>query len=100
MRRYDYDPQGADTREAPLASCSSALPHYRRHDQNHKASDTFEYQRSPNSTIHLGTLNVLPLELLHSIFEMLDLQTLSSITRTCLRGTAIFESLPVYRDLL
>ena len=42
--RYYHDRQGINTREAPLPSCSSALPHHRRHDQNHKAGETFEYR--------------------------------------------------------
>jgi len=65
-----------------------------------KPARPLSIERSSNSSNPLGTLNVLPLELLHSILEMLDLQTLSSITRTCLRGTAIVKSLPAYRDLL
>lgn len=57
-------------------------------------------ERSPSLTASLGKLDDLPLELLHSIFSMLDLQTLSRITRTCMRGTATVRSLLEYRDLM
>lgn len=48
----------------------------------------------------LGALDTLPLELLHTIFAMLDFRTLSHITRTCLRGIQVVRSLPEYRDLM
>ncbi|KAK4502975.1 hypothetical protein PRZ48_006402 [Zasmidium cellare] len=56
--------------------------------------------RSPHTSADLGRLDKLPLELLHFAFSMLDLKTLSSISRTCLRGLAVVESIPEYRDLI
>jgi hypothetical protein len=48
----------------------------------------------------LGSLDNLPLELLHSTFALLDFRTLSHISRTCRRGTEVVKSLPEYRDLM
>ncbi|KAK3117901.1 hypothetical protein LTR53_000314 [Teratosphaeriaceae sp. CCFEE 6253] len=56
--------------------------------------------RSPKPTASLGGLDTLPLELLYQIFSVLDLRSLSHITRTCLRGIATVESHPEYRDLM
>lgn len=53
---------------------------------------------SPSSL--LGNMDVLPLELLHAIFALLDFKTLSDISRTCSRGTAVVKSLPEYHDLM
>jgi len=83
----------------------SLLAHQPRHIINGmirvtKQATFSSIKRSPKSTAPLGNLDVLPLELLHSIFSMLDLRTLSGITRTCLRGTVVVESLPEYRDLI
>ncbi|KAF2271828.1 F-box domain-containing protein [Westerdykella ornata] len=54
-------------------------------------------QRECRST--LGQLDNLPLEILHESFRYLDLQSLSRLSRVSLRGKAVVESLPVYRDL-
>jgi len=54
-------------------------------------------QRELQSSI--GLLDNLPLELLHALLNYLDLQSLSRILRVSLRGKAIVESLPAYRDL-
>ena len=56
-------------------------------------------ERESNSSASLGNLDDLPLELLHSIFAVLDFQTLSHISRTCSRGVEVVESMPQYRDL-
>ena len=56
--------------------------------------------RHSNSTAALGSLEGLPLELLHMIFVELDLLTLSSIARTCSRGVAVVQSLPEHRELM
>lgn len=55
-------------------------------------------QRNCQSSI--GRLDELPIELLHAIFEILDLESLSRVSRVSLRGKNIVESLPAYRDLL
>lgn len=58
------------------------------------------YQLTRTPVVPLGNLDALPLELLHSILSMLDLQTLLNFTQTCLRGTAIVVSLVEFRDLV
>jgi hypothetical protein len=55
------------------------------------------HRASPSSL--LGTLETLPLELLHAIFALLDFQSLSHISATCLRGIEVVKSLPEYRNL-
>ncbi|KAF1952920.1 F-box domain-containing protein [Byssothecium circinans] len=47
----------------------------------------------------LGKLDNLPLEVLHESFRYLDLQSLLRLSCVSLRGKAVVESLPVYRDL-
>jgi hypothetical protein len=57
-------------------------------------------ERDPAPNASLGKLDGLPIELLHNIFAMLDLQSLSRITQTCLRGIVTVQALPGYRDLI
>lgn len=52
-----------------------------------------------NVQTSMGLLDNLPLELLHATFNYLDLQSLSRVSRVSLRGKAVIESLPAYRDL-
>ena len=47
----------------------------------------------------LGSLDGLPLELLHNIFERVDFLTLHNVACTSMRGRFLVESLPAYRDL-
>ncbi len=56
-------------------------------------------QRDSSSSL-CGLFDTLLLELLHSIFNMLDFQSLSRVSRVSLRGEALVESLPAYRDLI
>lgn len=65
-----------------------------------KLAVAISIKRNVAADASFGTLDVLPLELLHWIVSMLDLQTLSRLTRTCSRGVAVVASLPEYRDLL
>lgn len=51
-------------------------------------------------TAALGSLEVLPVELLHILLEMLDLRSLVAITHSCTRGLRLARSLPSYRNLL
>lgn len=48
----------------------------------------------------IGLLDTLPLELLHSIFNLLDFQSLAHFVLVCHQGKAIVESLPAYRDVV
>jgi hypothetical protein len=48
----------------------------------------------------LGTLDRLPLEIQHSILNMLDLQTISHISRVSSHALAVVQFLPTYRELL
>ncbi|KAK2808631.1 hypothetical protein FQN50_004495 [Emmonsiellopsis sp. PD_5] len=48
----------------------------------------------------LGSLDVLPLELLYLTFNMMDVQSLSRICCVSLRGKAVVESLPGYYRLV
>lgn len=57
-----------------------------------------ELQRNLNSSI-LGSLDILPTEILHFVLNLLDFQSLSRFSRVCHRGKAIIESLPAYRNL-
>lgn len=48
----------------------------------------------------IGSLDRIPLELLHSILATLDPLSLSRVSRVSLRGKTVVESLPAYRDLI
>jgi len=63
-------------------------------------SDIKRRPQGPQGSASLSRLDSLPLELLHLIFAMLDFQTLSRITKTCLRGNEVISSLPEYRDVI
>jgi hypothetical protein len=52
------------------------------------------------STSSLGRLDDLPLELLHATFALLDFKSLSHISRTCIRGIEVVNSVPEYRGLM
>jgi len=65
-----------------------------------KVAAVANVKRKNSPASNLGDLDALPLELLHAIFAMLDFKTLSHIQRTCLRGIAVVESLPQYRDMI
>jgi hypothetical protein len=52
------------------------------------------------NTSSVGVLECLPLELLQYIFSMLDLQSLSRVSRVSTRGKCMVELLPAYRDLM
>jgi len=56
-------------------------------------------KRDPESS-SFGLLGKFPVELLHNIFENLDLQSLSRVLQTCLEAKGVVESLPAYRDLI
>lgn len=56
--------------------------------------------RRPADSASLGRLDYLPLELLHRISGLLDFQSLSRISRTCLRGKDVIYSVPEYRDMI
>ena len=47
-----------------------------------------------------GAFDILPLELVHRIFEHLDLLTLQNVGYTSIRGRLLLESLPAYRELV
>ena len=55
-------------------------------------------QRDPVSS-SIGLLGTLPPELLHFVFNMLDFQSLSRVSRVSLQGRAVVSSLPVYQSL-
>ncbi|KXT08083.1 hypothetical protein AC579_10448 [Pseudocercospora musae] len=65
-----------------------------------RSPTTTGVEHNASATTSLGNLDKLPLELVHWILSMLDVQTLSRITRTCMRGIAVVESLLEYRDLV
>lgn len=46
----------------------------------------------------LGTLDKLPLEILHMILSQLDFHSLSAIMQTCFRGISVVESPRVPRS--
>ena len=52
------------------------------------------------SASSIGSLDRLPLELLHWILGLLDAQSVSRVSRVSLRGKAIVESLPAYQCLI
>ena len=56
--------------------------------------------RISTASSSLGSLESLPLEMLHIIFAALDLRSLSRMASTCLRGVAVVEALPQWRDLV
>lgn len=56
------------------------------------------FQRTFKSSI--GRLDNLPVELLHETLNYLDLRSLCFLSRASVRGKAIVESLPAYRDVL
>ena len=82
----------------------SCLSHRPRHIINGMISIPRPAKPSPIqrdfSSSLIGLLDTLPLELLHSILNMLDFQSLSRLSRVSLRGKATVESLPAYRDLI
>src|SRR5947207_2495814 len=47
-----------------------------------------------------GSLDSLPLELLHQVFNYLDFRTLFNVVCTSTRGRLLVESLPAYKDVL
>lgn len=47
-----------------------------------------------------GPLARLPLEIQHTILNMLDFQTISRISRVSAHGLAVVQSLPSYQELL
>lgn len=53
-----------------------------------------------DSAATMGSLERLPLELVHMIFAELDLLTLSAMAKTCSRGLAVVQSLREYRELM
>ena len=57
-------------------------------------------KRAPGISASLGRLDTLPLEILHCIFAALDFQSLSRVSKTCLRGIEVVESLREYRDMI
>src|SRR6478609_55847 len=48
----------------------------------------------------LGQLDILPAELLLSVIDLLDFQSLSRLSRVSLLGKYDIEDLPVYRDVV
>jgi drug/metabolite transporter superfamily protein YnfA len=52
-----------------------------------------------HSSSSIGLLGTLPLEILHLIFNMLDFQSLSHVSRVSLHGRAVVSSLPAYQSL-
>lgn len=48
----------------------------------------------------LGRLDSLPLEVLHESLRYLDLQSLCHLSRVCLRGKVVVESLPEHKTLV
>ncbi|KAK1084484.1 hypothetical protein LTR33_002633 [Friedmanniomyces endolithicus] len=52
--------------------------------------------RSPDASASLGTLGVLPLELLQHIAEFLDFRSISRLKRTCLRARDVVETVLAY----
>ncbi|KAI1122291.1 hypothetical protein F5Y10DRAFT_287343 [Nemania abortiva] len=58
---------------------------------------TIQHRRVPSS---IGLLDTLPTELLFLTLELLDFQSLSRISRVSVRGKAVVEALPAYRDMM
>ena len=56
--------------------------------------------RRDSSSSSLGQLDKLPVELLQVLLGLLDLRSISRLSRVSLRGHAIVRSFPTYRDLL
>ena len=61
------------------------------------AKESSDWRKSTSS---LGRLDDLPLELLHATLALLDFKSLSHVSRTCIRGIEVVNSLPEYRDLM
>ncbi|PVH97074.1 hypothetical protein DM02DRAFT_92617 [Periconia macrospinosa] len=55
-------------------------------------------QREPQSSA--GLFDTLPLELFQATLDHLDLQSLSRLSRVCLRAKVVVESLRAYKDLV
>ncbi|KAF7560268.1 hypothetical protein G7046_g3879 [Stylonectria norvegica] len=55
-------------------------------------------QEHPKSS--LGLLDTMSAELILLVFDLLDFQSLSRVSRTCLRGKIIVESLSPYRQVM
>ena len=69
------------------------------HIQNTEpAKQSSNWRKSASSP--LGRLDDLPLELLHATLALLAFRTISHVSRTCLRGIDVVNSLPEYRDLM
>lgn len=56
--------------------------------------------RGTSEFISLGHLDILPIELLHSVLKLLDFRNLSNFRRVSQGGNAIVKSLPAYHDLI
>ena len=56
--------------------------------------------RRESTSSTLGQLDQLPLELLLLVSQMLDMQSLSRFSQVSLRGHAVVQSSPAYRELL
>ncbi|KAH8160954.1 hypothetical protein CIB48_g7290 [Xylaria polymorpha] len=48
----------------------------------------------------LGSLDILPTEILLLTLDLLDFQSLSRISRVSLKGKAVVENLPAYREMM
>lgn len=63
-----------------------------------KTTGTSAIRRKPRHPI--GSLDLLPLELIHLILESLDARSFSRFMRVSLRGKEVAESLPAYKDII
>lgn len=89
--------------EAPSEELISLLSHRPFYHGGGMIQITEPAKKSSNwrkSTSSLGRLDDLPLELLHSTFALLDFKSLSHVSRACIRGIEVVNSLPEYRDLM
>lgn len=74
------------------------------HERHHKSMITIPesvnpstIKRDPKSS-SVGLLDILPAELLQCTLSMLDFQSQSRVSRVSLRGNAVVQSLPAFRD--
>ena len=65
-------------------------------DVTDPAKQSSNWRRSTS----LGRLDDLPLEILHATLALLDFKSLSHVSRTCIRGIEVVNSLPQYRDVM
>ena len=85
-----------------LTSCLSHRPRYTLNGMISISVSAAEPSaiQGDSSSSSIGLLDTLPLELLHSIFNMLDFRSLSRLSLVSIRGKVLIKSPPTYQNLI